>query len=111
MSEELKALEITKDQLNGLLPKGLTTSMKCNIKIIEVALKELEVKREVIGDILTGNDEKKLKALEIIKEKQVNVELLMKTESAKDYNKYSSDANKSHNLGQKQYKLLKEVLL
>ena len=55
--------------------------------------------------------EKELKALEIIKEKRVDVELLMKTESAKDYNKYSKNVNQSHNLGQRQYDFLKEVLL
>ena len=52
-----------------------------------------------------------LLAMEIIKEKRVDVELLMKTESAKDYNKYSKNVNQSHNLGQRQYDFLKEVLL
>jgi hypothetical protein len=55
-------------------------------------------------------DEKKRKALEIIKEKRVDVELLMKTQNAIEYNRFSKNVNQSHNLGQREYDLLKEIL-
>lgn len=43
----LEALDITKDQLDGLLPKGLTPNMKWNIKTIEKELKALEIIKEI----------------------------------------------------------------
>ena len=58
VSEELEALE----KLTNYKCSCMSEKIECK-KIIEVALKELAVKREVIGDILTGDEEKKLKAL------------------------------------------------
>lgn len=57
------------------------------------------------------HDVNKLIALEIIKEKRVNVYLLMKCQNVNDYNKFSMDANQCHNLGEKEFNLLKEELL
>ena len=52
------------------------------------------------------NYNKKLKALEIIKEKRVNVEWLLETESVEEYNE-----SLYIDLTQEEYDLLKEILL
>ena len=93
----LEALDITKDQLDGLLPKGLTPNMKWNIKTIE----------------------KELKALEIIKKKKVNVDnFLNHIEKDTDYKEYKRLCGlykimvfSDKELTQEEYELLKEVLL
>lgn len=89
MSKGLEALDITKDQLDGLLPKGLTPNMKWNIKTIE----------------------KELKALEIIKERRCNVaDFIVDNpnweEVIKDYDYWFSEMPTKE-----EYYLLKEVLL
>lgn len=80
--------------------------LKENEKLRELNCKLLEQK-----NTLREERDKYKNALEIIKNKRVDAELLMKTENAKDYNKYSKNVNQSHNLGQRQYDFLKEVLL
>ena len=52
--------------------------------------------------------EKELKALEIIKNKKVNVIILMGCDTIEEYNKHPLTWNK---LTQEEYELLKEVLL
>ena len=106
MSKELEALERIRSHNYHELPKR-----EC-LKIIETALKDYDRRLKLAKEYEDVNNvAKRLKALEIIKEKKVDVELLMKTENAKDYNKYSKNVNQSHNLGQRQYDFLKEVLL
>lgn len=83
-------------------------------KIIETALKELEVKREVIDYLLTGDDEKKLKTLEIIKEKSVDIGFLQYSSTVDLYNHYIVEhawTKHTSSLTQEEYDLLKEVLL
>ena len=74
MSKELQALERIKRiyvyfiRHYREIEPTLMICEKEDFALIETALEELEVKREVIGDILSGDDDKKLKTLEIIKE-------------------------------------------
>jgi hypothetical protein len=94
-------LQIIKEQLDSLLPKGLTPCMKANFNDIE----------------------KELKALEIIKNKGVFVHLLQQSKKVEEYNSlmliafkkmaerdYKSAVEKFC-LTQEEYDLLKEVLL
>ena len=88
-----------------------------DIKIIETALKEnVELKKmiknfnEAIGEpqIIPPTIEKQLKALEIIKEKSVDVPLLVNCSILEFYNLF---ARSKKELTQEEYVLLKEVLL
>ena len=77
---------------------------------IETALKEYEGAKNHIKAL---NEERienslKLKALEIIKEKRVNVQALFYSSSCEDYNKHYTHYE---DLTQEEYNLLKEVLL
>lgn len=60
--------------------------------------------------IIDNGTKKKLKALEIIKEKQVNVGDFIRCKSIEDYNDYCC-YNEKEQLTQEEYDLLKEVLL
>lgn len=102
----LKKLE----KIESVMPIDKPELLKESIDIVNKKLKRLE-ELEIMYSNCVIEGAKQKKALEIIKTKQVNVELLMKTKNATDYNKYSKDVNPCHNLGQRQYKLLKEVLL
>lgn len=93
MSKGLEALDITKDQLDGLLPKGLTPCMKWNIETIE----------------------KELKALEIIKNKKVATFLLIwlmnKHTKKTALELYNRSCDEDRQLNEEDYDLLNEVLL
>lgn len=135
MSKELKALEDIILYLNANEPKGLYVE---NIIIIKSALKRLqEIDTNTIPNmkerynecnierIIVRNERAKLykeneklkRVLEIIKEKKVNVDILL------DYiqrdNKlslgalktYNLEVDKSKHLTQEEFNLLKEVLL
>lgn len=97
MSKELEALNWVR-QYEWVNPK-----LKEKLDIIETELKELEVKREVIGDILSGDDEKKLKALEIIKPCCIVAKY--------PDNTYELAFCKKICIEKEEYDLLKEVLL
>ena len=83
------------------------------LSIIEKSLKELDFyrKRDAQFKQDVNNLVDKLKALEIIKNKEVNVRLIYETETVDDYNycvgKY---INLDLSLTQEEYDLLKEVL-
>ena len=121
MNKELSPLEALKElkyQVAGLeaathdVPPQRTTYLVRDMglfEIIETALKELDFKRMVIVDFLTGNDEKKLKALEIIKEKKVNIRGLSRL-TLEEYNE-NRRSHKEEQLTQEEFDLLKEVLL
>ena len=114
MSEELESfnriknfqvvVDYEKDEV-----KTIYELLPASCKKVETALKELEVKREVIGDILTGDDEKKLKAFEIIKKKNVKIDVLKYQSDVVFYN--MAVFEKEEILTQEEYDLLKEVLL
>lgn len=109
MSKELEALENIKhyDSRVGL--------HEDDYKIIETALKRLE-SVDRVGEMFCVNVDKKLKALEIIKEKEVNVFDVLATGYVEYYNmcvvnKIRPEYCNSYFLTQEEYELLKEVLL
>lgn len=79
-------------------------------KILETELERITEEYELLieGRLL------KLKELEeairIIKEKRVDADLLLNSESAKDYNRFSKNVNEGLNLREKEFDLLKGVL-
>lgn len=98
-------------------------------KIIETALKRLAYldKLAYLTDDDTSEIEKKLKALEIIREKRLNAEWLMESNTYKEYLEYAEDDYEENVVKgatadkeewfrkwvatQEEYDLLKEVLL
>lgn len=122
MNKELEAFELIKCNCNQNYP-----DFEKQAKIVENALKRLEKpyvlmtntrgKSKSIIDYICKNwkevkitnleDQDKLKALEIIKEKKVNVNCIISGWSLGKYNSYKSHIK----LTQKEYDLLKEVLL
>ena len=64
-------------------------------------------------DILEDFDlvEKEIKALEIIKKKDIHKTMLSLTQSADEYNHFIDDVDENLQLTQKEYDLLKKVLL
>ena len=140
MSKELEALEglselaITPDL--KVLPKfdGWTRIEVMNRykPIIETALKELNEYKSILKDFGLENPQnlidnlniikdskfhEKIKALEIVKDKQVEVCYFMNCETLEEYNDdviaayaYEEDAAKQRMLTQEEYDLLKEVL-
>lgn len=79
------------------------------LSIIESALKRLE-SVDRIGEMFCVNVDKKLKALEIIKEKRVNACEIINSKDVREYN-WSIHTPKKYPLTQEEYDLLKEVLL
>ena len=71
-------------------------------------LEELELIKELNVCKSTSNIEKELKALEIIKEKIVDIGWLIRSEN---YSKYNLGVSESQALKKAEYDLLKEVLL
>lgn len=121
MSKELEALEDIILYLNANEPKGLYCK---NIEIIKVALKRLEnyegawhntnLKQIFISMEDWKIERKQLKALEIIKEKQVDIHNLIYSQSLEEYNTFAMKYNQelcNTLLTQEEYELLKEVLL
>ena len=105
MSKELDALENIKHYDSRV---GLHES---DYNIIETALKDyenLKLKHRSMQDAVL-DDFKKLKALEIIKEKRVNVQELYYSDNVEEYNEHISHSEKP--LTQAEFDLLKEVLL
>ena len=136
MSKELKALERIKYKLSSTKANGywedldtIETALEDyeNLKIlnenqrhnIELLMEENKTLKqmirnfnEAIGEpqMIPPNVEKKLKALEIIKEKMADVQLLDRgyITCVFDYNNQYDD--KKYHLTQEEYELLKEVL-
>ena len=116
MNKELKALENIKHYDSRV---GLHES---DYKIIENALKHLEILEQELCVVKTMEDltieaikDKKLKALEIVKEKEVNVFDILATGYVEYYNmcvvnKIRPEYCDSYFLTQEEYELLKEVL-
>lgn len=121
MSKELEALKFIKN-VEVEIGNDLNTATKVfelnheydkAFEIVETALKDYDMLAEEYHLMRKDyeQDRKKLKAFEMIKEKRVDIELLMKTQNASDYNKFSKNVNQSHNLGQREFDFLKEVML
>lgn len=92
---------------------------KEDFNIIEKELKELEERREMmkrfneacVPMILDNETEKKLKALEIILKKKVNVyDEIYQTNDYKDYKENFGYTQAQFDLTEEEYNLLKEVL-
>ena len=91
-----------------------------NIKIIETALKDYEMEHALRIRLENANyelvrekqkNQKKLKALEIIKNKQVDVRYLFQCKSLRQYNFIYEGTNQSELcLTEEEYDLLKEML-
>ena len=127
MAEGLKKLERIKGHFN---PKDIVNKelFEEDFNVIEKELKELEEHEEILNDYnLTLADfreaclllaqwrsaglnwadyEKQKKALEIIRDKQVAVDELLRCADCEDYNDFAG----SNSLTQEEYELLKEVL-
>ena len=91
------------------------------LNIIETALKKLEMFEEISNlpipkysqeDIeIENNKQKQLKALEIIKEKEVDIHILKNAIKSNDIHKYNARFENCAQLTQAEFDLLKEVLL
>lgn len=125
MTKELDALEVSKqlkDFVLEFVKNGLDRRfIHGSFEIIETALKDyenLKLKHKSMQDAVL-DDFKKLKALEIIKEKQVNVDnFLRHIKKETDYKEYKRLCGlykimvfSDKDLTQEEYDLLKEVLL
>ena len=123
MSKELSLLErlkTIKSTWNCMNP-NCSEAQEEDFNIIETALKDyekLKLKGDEIKDYLYYShkefleDRKKLKALEIIKKKQVDVGALYEFEFDLEwYNKYVKEINGTPTLTQKECDLLKGILL
>ena len=66
-------------------------------------------KRQYANDVAIV--QKELKALEIIKKKDIHKTMLSLTQSADEYNHFIDDVSEEMQLTQEEYDLLKEVLL
>lgn len=87
------------------------------IDIIETALKNNEHLEKEICFVKTMEDltieamkDKKLKALEIIKERKVDIHNLLNSKTVEQYNGYAHWLGFNGNLTPKEYNLLREVL-
>lgn len=118
MSKELNALNKIAGITNydgGKNLKALGNSHKKEFSLLETALKDYEmehtlrIRLENINYELVREkqkNEKELKALEIIKEKEVNVKCIMSGWSLGKYNSYQAHIS----LTQEEFDLLKEAL-
>lgn len=88
--------------------------------IIETALKEQEEDKKLLNEQAKSNrylmeqikqSQKKIKALEIIKEKEVNTLLVMNVRDYNEYCRYMSGSFEYEPLTEQEYDLLREVLL
>jgi len=107
MSKKLSPLEAYK-KVSDYCREWLTFDKE--LDIIETALKRLE-SVDRVGEMFCCDVDKKLKALEIIKEKGVNIYLLNETDNVEEYNELIKSHYGMKQLTQEEYDLLKEVLL
>ena len=118
MSKELTPLEALKTIILGTNVDTYRSSVEeidNAISIIETALKRLEKIETTTHSVLREDISNKLKALEIIKEKRVDVDYLItcierNIKPLQNYNEYIKEFY-GIELAQEEYDLLKEVLL
>lgn len=114
MSKELTPLEALKQMSAYHLEMGITVRDLPNYEIIETALKDYErvegsvcIAKSIGLDICRKRD----KALEIIKEKEVNLIKLKSSASYEEYEiAYILDHPRGNHITKQEYDLLKEVL-
>lgn len=112
MSKELTPLEWLNYYKKKLQVSGQTFRSN-GFELIETALKDyenLQLKHRSMQDAVL-DDFKKLKALEIIKEKSVDVFQLQIAIKLTNLNEYNERHTKCLQLTQEEYDLLREVLL
>lgn len=102
MSKDLTPLENFMDLVN-YLAKRVKIPRMSGKTILEDAETQKTIKQIKIV-------EKSLKALDIIKEKGVNIRLLKETDNVKEYNELIKSHYGMFRLLSKEYKILKEVL-
>jgi hypothetical protein len=110
MNKELSPLDAWKDIKEVLRSHGLDTDTYGKQGIVEAALKDyenLQLKHSSMQDAVL-DDFKKLKALDIIKKKVSDINWFKCCNSLEDYN---GSVPSYKQLTQKEYDLLKEVLL
>lgn len=114
----LKHKDIEKDyfynEKYGATITDIKTGRSGKTADIETALKRLDKLQVMHANALTkiANDRKKLKALEIINKKKVNVRLFIECKTRKEYNNEIRDLYYQRLcLTQNEYNILKEVLL
>lgn len=120
--EALRKIEIHLDYLD----ETYNVNYGEEFDIIEKELKELEERREMmkrfneacVPMILDNETEKKLKALEIINKKEINISVLKVCSTFKEYNnyirneyQYCTEIIEEMSLTQEEWDLLREVLL
>lgn len=126
MSKELSPLRALNDLIDYLESEHLDLSKEDIVverkQIIEDALEDYEdlmEQYELVMDLIEQyelkikNKSKKLKALEIIKQKEVDAGLIMETPNVAHYNRYfehSKIISLTKKLTQEEYDLVKEVL-
>lgn len=109
MSKELEALCRMK---NTLLAEGYWQDTLQDIAVIEAALKEYEKIKDVriTARFDLNQVSKEHRALEIIKEKEVDIHNLLISKTAEQYNGYTHWLGCKGNLTQEEFDSLKEVL-
>lgn len=107
-NKELSPLEAL-EKLTNYKCSCMSEKMMCK-EIIENALKRLEKIENSNVSVLREDISKQLKAFEIIKEKFVNITILMGCDNLEEYNKHPLTMRKGR-LTQEEFNLLKEVLL
>lgn len=106
MNEELEALAILKQTIFHYTLGCLTTEEEKAFKIIKTALKKYEVLQEVHKDFVDKNINK-LKALEIIRDKEPSIMRIRLTRNSEHFNAIMPETRR---LTQEEYDLVKEVL-
>ena len=121
MTKELSPLEALERLRNTLLVEGYWQDVLQDVAIIETALKDYEKKTKLAKEYADVNNvAKRLKAFEIIKERNIDTTLI---KTSKDYDDYCSDfavkvltlkdeklLGNGKGINEQEYNLLKEVL-
>lgn len=118
MNKGLETLKELKEACETHMGRMVYILQEDKFETIEKELKELEERREMmkrfndacVPTILDNETEKKLKALEIIKDKRVNCFDVIDSVDYKHYLVLMEEYHKSWRLTKQEYKLLKEVL-
>lgn len=125
MSKSLEALKRNRDFIEryfvkqveetGVYHKNMKDEMFNDLSIIEKELKRLEDFDSVLNTgggvwAVNGFVAKKLRAFEILKEKQIDVLYIAMSHSLEQYNKHVSFIHNEWCLTQEEFDLLKEVL-
>lgn len=112
--QALKKIKQARYFVDFELDAKVSEDYKKELDIIETALKDYEKKTKLAKEYKDVNNvAKRLKALEIIKEKRVFIEELISSDNVDEYNDYVDEQGRydEDKLTQAEFDLLKEVLL